>query len=134
MSDSYEFATHSARRVPVRVIGRGRARYVATGAPMAGRSRNYGPGRDPRPTGGRCPATAVPPQARGGELVPRGRAVRPYAVVRRTRRRGDAVRGAVGAGRVGPPTGWHRLRLLRQIGDQLVPGVEQFLLVINDVA
>ena len=36
------------------------------------------------------------------------------------------------AGRVGPPTGWHRLRLLREILDQLVPGVEQFLLV-NDV-
>ena len=38
------------------------------------------------------------------------------------------------AGRVGPPTGWHRLRLLRQIGDELVPGVEQFLLVNNVVA
>ena len=59
-------------------------------------------------------------------------AVRPYAVVRRTRRRGDAVRGAA-AGRVGPPTGWHRLRLLRQIGDQLVSGVEQFLLINNVV-
>ena len=34
-----------------------------------------------------------------------------------------------GAGRVGPPTGWHRLRLLRQIGDELVAGLEQFLLV-----
>ena len=30
------------------------------------------------------------------------------------------------AARVGLPPGWHRLRLLRQIGDQLVPGVEQF--------
>ena len=39
-----------------------------------------------------------------------------------------------GAGRVGPPTGWHRLRLLRQILDELVPGVEQFLLVNNVVA
>ena len=38
-----------------------------------------------------------------------------------------------GTGRVGPPPGWHRLRLLRQIGDQLVPGVEQFLLVDNVV-
>ena len=36
-----------------------------------------------------------------------------------------------GADRVGPPTGWHRLR---QIGDELVPGVEQFLLVDNVVA
>ena len=34
-----------------------------------------------------------------------------------------------GADRVGPPTGWYRLRLLRQILDELVPGVEQFLLV-----
>ena len=33
---------------------------------------------------------------------------------------------------MGPPTGWRRLRLLRQVGDKLVPGVEQFLLV-NDV-
>ena len=34
----------------------------------------------------------------------------------------------------GPPPGWHRLRLLRQIGDQLVAGVEQFLLMNNVVA
>ena len=39
-----------------------------------------------------------------------------------------------GAGRVRPPTGWHRLRLLRQIGDELVPGVEQFLLVDDVIA
>ena len=39
-----------------------------------------------------------------------------------------------GAGRVGSPTGWHRLRLLRQIRDELLPGVEQFLLVNNVVA
>ena len=39
-----------------------------------------------------------------------------------------------GAGREGPPTGWHRLRLLRQILDELVPGVEQFLLMNNVVA
>ena len=39
-----------------------------------------------------------------------------------------------GAGRVGPPTGWPRLRLLRQILDELVPGLEQFLLVDNVVA
>ena len=32
---------------------------------------------------------------------------------------------------MGPPTGWHRLR---QIGDELVAGVEQFLLVDNVVA
>ena len=35
---------------------------------------------------------------------------------------------------MGPPTGWYRLRLLRQILDELVPGVEQFLLVDNVVA
>ena len=34
---------------------------------------------------------------------------------------------------MGPPTGWRRLRLLRQVGDQLVPGLEQFLLVDNNV-
>ena len=33
-----------------------------------------------------------------------------------------------------PPPGWRRLRLLRQIGDELVPGVEQFLLVDDVVA
>ena len=35
---------------------------------------------------------------------------------------------------MGPPPDWHRLRLLRQIGDELVAGVEQFLLVNNVVA
>ena len=39
--------------------------------------------------------------------------------------------GGAGTDRVGPPPGW---RLLRQIGDELVPGVEQFLLVDNVVA
>ncbi len=39
-----------------------------------------------------------------------------------------------GADRVGPPPGWYRLRLLRQILDELVPGVEQFLLVDDVVA
>ena len=44
------------------------------------------------------------------------------------------MRGGGGSGRVRPRAGWPRLRLLRQIGDQLVPGVEQFLLVNNVVA
>ena len=44
--------------------------------------------------------------------------------------RGGARGG--GVGRVGP--GWHRLRLLREILDELVPGVEQFLLVDDVVA
>ena len=35
---------------------------------------------------------------------------------------------------MGPPTGWYRLRLLREILDELVPGVEQFLLMNNVVA
>ena len=39
-----------------------------------------------------------------------------------------------GAGWVGPPPSWNHLHLLRQIGDELVPGVEQFLLVDDVVA
>ncbi len=39
-----------------------------------------------------------------------------------------------GTGRVGPPTGWRRLRPLREILDQLVTGVEQFLLIDDVVA
>ena len=35
---------------------------------------------------------------------------------------------------MGPLAGWHRLRLLREILDELVPGVEQFLLMNNVVA
>ena len=46
--------------------------------------------------------------------------------------RGGA-RGGV-AGRGGPPPGWHRLHLLREILDELVPGVEQFLLIDDVVA
>ena len=56
--------------------------------------------------------------------------VRPYAVVRRTRRRG--ARGG-GTCRVRAPAG-RRLCVLRQIGDELVAGVEQFLLVDDVVA
>ena len=41
---------------------------------------------------------------------------------------------ADGASRVGSPPGWCRRRLLRQIGDQLVAGVEQFLFVDDVVA
>ena len=56
--------------------------------------------------------------------------VHPYAVVRRTRRRGGAGREA---GRVRAPAG-RRLCVLRQIGDQLIPGLEQFLFVDDVVA
>ena len=35
---------------------------------------------------------------------------------------------------MGPLAGWYRLRLLREILDELVAGVEQFLLVNNVVA
>ncbi len=44
------------------------------------------------------------------------------------------MRGAAGPARVGPLAGWYRLRLLREILDELVPGVEQFLLVDDVVA
>ena len=77
---------------------------------------NDGPGRAPRRTGGRCPATAGPH----------------YAVVRRTRRRGGGGARGGGADRVRASAG--RLRLLRQIRDELIPGVEQFLLVDDVVA
>ena len=64
-----------------------------------------------------------PPSGRSGELVPGGSpGARPYAVVRCTRRGG-------GAGRVGPPATRRRLRLLRQIDDELVASVEQYLRV-----
>ena len=55
---------------------------------------------------------------------PRTRRARPYAVPRWH----EAER------RVGAPARRHRLRLLRQVGDQLVPGVEQFLFVDDVVA
>ena len=77
----------------------------------------------------RCPATRRPP-VRGRELLPGGAPLCGAASHEAEGRCG--ARGG-GTGRVGPPTGWHRLRLLRQIGDQLVPGVEQFLLINNVV-
>ena len=56
-----------------------------------GPARTRGPGCNPRRTAGRCPATRRHPPVRGRELLPGGR---PYAVVRRTRRRAGAVRVA----------------------------------------
>ena len=47
--------------------------------------------------------------------------------------RGGGARGGE-ADRVGPPASWRRLRLLREIGDELVAGLEQFLLRDDVVA
>ena len=71
---------------------------VAACATIAGRFVHLWPVREPRRTDGRCPAPSAPwPRAvAGGE--------RPYAVVRRTRRRAGAVRGAAG------PAAWGRPR------------------------
>ena len=62
--------------------------------------------------------------------VPSRPTAHPYAVVRRTRRRGGAGRGA---GRVRAPAG-RRLCVLRQTGDQRIAGIEQFLFVDDVVA
>ena len=70
--------------------------------------------------------------APGHAPVPGGRAPLRGAASHEAEGRGGARAG--GADRVRPLAGWPRLRLLRQIGDQLVPGVEQFLLVNNVVA
>ena len=72
------------------------------------------------------------PPVRGRELLPGGGA--PLCGGASYEAEGRCGARGGGAGRVGPPTGWPRLRLLRQIGDQLVPGVEQFLLVDDVVA
>ena len=102
-------------------------------SPRVPRSRacpSVWPGREPRRTDGRCPPPAPGPQT----ASPVPGAGRPYAVPRRTRRRGAAVRGTAVPDVWGRRTGWHRLRLLRQIGDQLVSGLKQFLLVDDVVA
>ena len=69
------------------------------------------------------------PEARAGACVCSAASAHPVAACATIAGRGGARGG--GADRVGPPTGWHRLR---QIGDELVAGVEQFLLVDNIVA
>ena len=70
--------------------------------------------------------------APGHAPVPGGRAPLRGAASHEAEGRGGARGGS--ADRVGPPPGWPRLRLLRQIRDQLVPGVEQFLLVDDVIA
>ena len=83
-----------------------------------------------------CSTTSARPGAAcaaiAGRVVPVARAPLRGAATHEAKGRGVAWSG--GAGLVGPPPGWHRLRLLRQIGDQLVSGVEQFLLINNVVA
>ena len=78
----------------------------------------------PRAEGLSCNNAAC--QCRGGRAPLRG------AASYEAEGRGGARGG--GVGRVGPLAGWHRLRLLREILDELVPGVEQFLLMNNVVA
>ena len=84
----------------------------------------------PRRTDERCPATAVPgSRLRAGAEGARRAPLRGDASHEAKGRRG--ARGG-GADRVRAPAG--RLRLLRQIGDQLVPGLEEFLFVDDVVA
>ena len=99
------------------------ARPVAACATIAGRfvSVARGVSRGAQAGGVR----PLPPP--GHAPVPGGRAPLRGAAAHEAERRSGARGG--GTGRVGPLAGWHRLRLLRQIGDELVPGVEQFLLV-----
>ena len=90
---------------------------------MAHRGRGIRAPTPPAP-GAACAAIA-------GRVVPVARAPLRGAASHKAEGRGRA-RGC--AGPVEPPTGWHRLRLLRQIGDQLVADLEQFLLMNNVVA
>ena len=116
------------RRGPARACVRPRRPAPSPRGPRSRAGSYLWPVREPRRTGGRCPATAAP----GRAPVPGGRAPLRGAASYEAER-GCGARGG-GTGRVGPPPGWRRLRLLRQIGDQLVPGVEQFLLVDDVVA
>ena len=58
----------------------------------------------------------------------------PRALTRWCAARGEGAARGGGAGRVGPPATRRRLCVLRQIGDQLVADVEQFLFVDDVVA
>ena len=102
-------------------------RRVAPGLPMnprPGPARARVQGRRP------APSPRVPRSRAASYLWP----VRPYAVPRRTRRRGDAVRGAAGS------TAWGRRRAgtacacCARYSTSWSPGVEQFLLVDDVVA
>ena len=88
------------RRGPARACVRPRRPAPAPRVPRSRAGSYRWPVREPRRTGGRGVRPLPPPDA----CRCQGAAVRPYAVVRRTRRRGDAVRGAAG------PAGWGRWR------------------------
>ena len=75
-----------------------------------------------------------PPGLRAAACPAPSRPTCAYAVVRRTRRSGGVVRGTAVRAGWGPPATRCRLCVLRQIGDQLVAGLEQFLLVDDVVA
>ena len=116
------------RSSPARARGRLRRPASLPRVPRSRTGPSVWPGREPRRTDGRCPAPSAPRPAAASRCRGGLRGAAAYEAEGRCGARGG------GAGRVGPPTGWHRLRLLRQIRDQLVPGVEQFLLVDNVVA
>ena len=94
-----------------RVRGYGRGGGMARRVPAVGVALGWGGSvlpRDPRrgilggTLGGRCPATAAPRPV--AAIRCREAPAHPYAVVRRTRRRGGAMRGPAG------PSGWGRRR------------------------
>ena len=86
------------RSSPARARGRLRRPASLPRVPRSRTGPSVWPGREPRRTDGRCPAPSAPwPRAVAG-------GGRPYAVVRRTRRRAGAVRGAAG------PAAWGRPR------------------------
>ena len=91
-------ATGGTLSLPTRARRRRRSRPVAACAAIAGRPVVCGQGAIRRAqTGGvRRPCG---PSACGGEPVPGGSGRAPYAVVRRTRRRGGAGRGLAGCAR-----------------------------------
>ena len=80
------------------------------------------------PPGSLARSTSFASVARGREARAPLRGAASHEAEGRGRARGG------GADRVGPPPCWRHLRLLCQIGDELVPGLKQFLLVDDVVA
>ena len=103
------------------------ARPVTACATIAGRPVLGGQDAIPGAQTGGVRRPASTPPVRGRELLPGDRAPLSGGASHEA----EGWRGARGggSGRVGPLAGWYRLRLLREILDELVPGVEQFLLV-----